>query len=320
MNISTTTTTTMAARASGCTCTSTRLLVRSGFSCSSKSLFVWSKFGGTNGEGRRGCVGKVVKRLRVVNAVVTAAASEGVVVTSTQPEAKRSISEGVAKELGVLVSRVANAALTVIRPKLKRKNNKSSSSWKRQAEMLIEIGVVDCRFFTLFAVAGSLLGSILCFFEGCVLILESYCEYFRAMSQRSVEEGHVMHLLIEAIDMFLMGSALLIFGMGLYSLFVNQKTMNAEDRKGLCPRSNLFGLFHLKTLPTWLEMQCISQAKSKIGHAVLMILQVGVLDKFKNVPLVTGLDLACFAGAVLISSACTFLLSKLAVDRTQCGR
>ncbi|KAK9113205.1 hypothetical protein Scep_020724 [Stephania cephalantha] len=315
MNISTTT---MAARASGCT--STRLLVRSRFSCSSKSPFVWSKFCGTNGEGKRGCVAKVVKRLRVVNAVVTAA-SEGVVVTSTRPETKRSISEGVAKELGVLVSHAANAALTVIRPKLKRKNNnKSSSSWKRQAEMLIEIGVVDCRFFTLFAVAGSLLGSILCFFEGCVLILESYCEYFRAMSQRSVEEGHVMHLLIEAIDMFLMGSALLIFGMGLYSLFVNQKTMNAEDRKGLYPRSNLFGLFHLKTLPTWVEMQCISQAKSKIGHAVLMILQVGVLDKFKNVPIVTGLDLACFAGAVLISSACIFLLSKLAVDRTQCGR
>lgn len=70
---------------------------------------------------------------------------------------------------------------------------------------------------------------------------------------------------------------------------------------------------HSQVLPAWMEMQSISQAKSKIGHAVLMILQVGVLEKFKNVPLVTGLDLACFAGAVIVSSACIFLLSRLSI-------
>jgi len=37
----------------------------------------------------------------------------------------------------------------------------------------------------------------------------------------------------------------------------------------------------------------------------------GVLEKFKSVPLVTGLDMACFGGAVLASSAAVFLLSKL---------
>lgn len=58
-------------------------------------------------------------------------------------------------------------------------------------------------------------------------------------------------------------------------------------------------------------MQSIAEAKSKIGHAVMMILQVGVLDKFKDIPLVTGLDLACFAAAVLTSSACIFVLSRL---------
>ena len=63
-------------------------------------------------------------------------------------------------------------------------------------------------------------------------------------------------------------------------------------------------------------MQSVSQAKSKIGHAVMMILQVGVLDKLKSVSVVTGLDLACFSGAVFISSACIFLLSKLSVCST----
>ncbi|KAK9108756.1 hypothetical protein Sjap_016816 [Stephania japonica] len=114
----------------GCGCASTRLLVRSRFSCSSKSPLVLSKFGGSNG-------GKVVKRLKVVNVMVTAA-SEGAVVTTSQLETKRNFSEGVAAELGLLLSLIANAAVTVIRPKFKRKKNKSLSSWKHQAEMLIE--------------------------------------------------------------------------------------------------------------------------------------------------------------------------------------
>ncbi|KAJ6940042.1 hypothetical protein NC651_006251 [Populus alba x Populus x berolinensis] len=42
-----------------------------------------------------------------------------------------------------------------------------------------------------------------------------------------------------------------------------------------------------------------------------MILQVGLLEKFSNVPSATGLDVACFAGAVLISSAWIFPLPRL---------
>ncbi|XP_030931102.1 uncharacterized protein LOC115956984 [Quercus lobata] len=123
-----------------------------------------------------------------------------------------------------------------------------------------------------------------------------------------------MQLLIEAIDMFLVGTAMLIFGMGLYVMFVGTKTMK-EKGSGLS-ESNFFGLFYLKSIPTWVGMQSVSQAKSKIGHAVMMILQVGVLDKLKSVPVVTGLDLACVAGAVFISSACIYLLSKLSVGST----
>lgn len=64
-------------------------------------------------------------------------------------------------------------------------------------------------------------------------------------------------------------------------------------------------------VPRWVEMKSVSDAKSKLGHAVMMILQVGVLEKFESVPLVTGPDLVCFAATLLISSASIFLLSKL---------
>ncbi|QCD82589.1 uncharacterized protein LOC114177551 [Vigna unguiculata] len=173
-----------------------------------------------------------------------------------------------------------------------------------QPQMQIEKAIIDCRFFTLFAVAGSLIGSVLCFVEGCLLVMESFAHYFHMLSQ-GLDQTHMMHLLIEAIDSFLVGTALLIFGMGMYVMFVRSNTTSKETE------ADSRFLMKFEAAPGWLGMQSIAEAKLKIGHAVMMILQVGVLEKLKDIPLVTGLDLACFAASVLTSSACIFVLSRL---------
>ncbi|KAL8153975.1 hypothetical protein V2J09_011735 [Rumex salicifolius] len=201
----------------------------------------------------------------------------------------------------------------------------------------IERVIIDCRFFTFLAVAGSLLGSILCFvevyytqcwkesyfylvififlmcfstsgmFQGFIMILRSYLHYLEAILHK-LDHRNTVELLVEAIDMFLVGTAMLIFGMGLYILFV-KSNHSRQPRK--LSKSSIFSLFNLEMLPSWMKMESVSEAKTRIGHAVLMILQVGMLDKFKSVPLVNGSDLASFAGAVLLSSASIFFLSKL---------
>ncbi|KAM0967876.1 hypothetical protein ACFX13_016614 [Malus domestica] len=209
---------------------------------------------------------------------------------------------GLLVELASLVGRANRALPILLRTALRPK------SLRQQVQMFIERGIIDCRFFTLLAVAGSLLGSVLCFVEGCFIVLESYFQYFHALSHKT-DQGHMVHLLIEAIDMFLVGTAMLIFAVGLYAMFVGSKA--AKERGPRFSDSNLFGLFYMKAPPAWVNMQSVSQAKSKIGHAVVMILQVGLLEKFKSIPLVTPLDLACFAGSVLLSSAGIFLLSRL---------
>ncbi|KAK6939524.1 Uncharacterized protein family UPF0114, partial [Dillenia turbinata] len=205
-------------------------------------------------------------------------------------------------DLSSLLPIVRDALLKIQGPLVRKKPLKS------QVEMLLGKAVLDCRFFTLFAVAGSLVGSVLCFLEGSFTIIESYFQYFYTLSHKS-DQGHVVQLVIQAIDEFLIGVALLTFGVSLYTMFVGSKNMRGKEAS--LSGSNLFGLFHLKTPPTWGEMKSVSQAKSRIGQAVMMILQVGLLEKFKSIPLVTGLDLACFAGAVLLSSASMFLLSRL---------
>ncbi|CAK7347652.1 unnamed protein product [Dovyalis caffra] len=243
------------------------------------------------------------KRKSTVAVKSSKVTSQGSLLTVEPPRVERGLID-----LASLLAAVSHSLLKVFRrPALKPKQ------WKLQVQMFIEKAIVDCRFFTLFAVMGSLVGSILCFVEGCFLILESYFQYFSTLSQIS-DQGHMVQLLIEAIDMFLVGTAMLIFGVGLYVMFVGSK--NPKDQALLLPDSNLFGLFYLKSLPTWVEMRSVSQAKSKIGHAILMVLQVGLLEKFKNIPLATSLDLACFAGAVMVSSACIFLLSRLSLGAT----
>ncbi|KAF9668630.1 hypothetical protein SADUNF_Sadunf14G0023700 [Salix dunnii] len=245
------------------------------------------------------------KRKSTVAVKASVAASKGSLLTVEPPR----IFERGLIDLASLLAMVSNALRKVLRPPaLKPK------LWKFQVQKLIEKAIIDCRFFTLFAVAGSLLGSALCFVEGCFLILESYFQYFNTLYRVS-DQGHLVHLLIEAIDMFLVGTAMLIFGVGLYVMFVGSK--NPKDQALSLPDSNLFGLFSLKSLPTWFEMRSVSQAKSKIGHAIMMILQVGMLEKFKSIPLATSVDLACFAGAVLFSSACIFLLSRLSLGAVE---
>ena len=102
--------------------------------------------------------------------------------------------------------------------------------------------------------------------------------------------------------MFLIGTALLTFGMGMYGMFYGSQNIQEPVYQKLKEGARL---------------QSIVQAKSRFGHAILLLLQAGVLEKFKSVPLVTGLDMACFAGAVLASSAGVFLLSKLSVVHPQ---
>ncbi|GAY39412.1 hypothetical protein CUMW_044170 [Citrus unshiu] len=274
------------------------------FSCSSfKTVRYLSNSGFNTGENRSVYSDPGQRKSAApIKFKASASASDSLMIT-----AKTEVGRGI--DLSSLLANVTRAALKFLRPRPSVNPTSSSSHIQR----FIERVIIDCRFFTFFAVAGSLLGYILCFLEGCFLLLESYFKFFNSLSQKA-NQAHIMHLVIEAIDMFLVGTALLIFGVGLYAMFVGSK--NIKEKSSQIPGSNLFGLFYLKTPPKWVEMGSVSQAQSRIGHAVMMVLQVEVLEKFNSIPVVTSLDLVCFAGAALLSSACIFLLSRLSASIT----
>ncbi|KAL3743821.1 hypothetical protein ACJRO7_019000 [Eucalyptus globulus] len=172
-------------------------------------------------------------------------------------------------------------------------------------EETIERVIYACRFMTLLGVSGSLVGSLLCFIKGCTYVTQSFMGYF-------VNRSKVIFLLVEAIDVYLLGTVMLVFGMGLYELFVsNLDIAKSVSGEGNQQTSNLFGLFTLKERPKWLEIKSVNELKTKLGHVIVMLLLIGLFEKSKKAAIHTPFDLLCFSASVLLSSGCLYLLSRL---------
>ncbi|XP_023903455.1 uncharacterized protein LOC112015299 isoform X1 [Quercus suber] len=181
----------------------------------------------------------------------------------------------------------------------------SYPSFVNSTEEHIEKAIYGCRFMTFLGVLGSLVGSFLCFIKGCTHVVSSFMEYF-------VNRGKVILLLVQAIDVYLLGTVMLVFGMGLYELFVSNLDSSKSLSEEKTPyRSNLFGLFTLKERPKWLDIKTVNELKTKLGHVIVMILLIGLFDKSKKAVIHSPFDLLCFSASVLLSSGSLFLLSKL---------
>ncbi|XP_074573091.1 uncharacterized protein LOC141829500 [Curcuma longa] len=178
-------------------------------------------------------------------------------------------------------------------------------------ESTVERIIFDFRFLALLAVGGSLAGSILCFLNGCVYIIDAYKVYWTSCI-KGVHTGQMVLRLVEAIDVYLAGTVMLIFGMGLYGLFISNitpETPSGVDRalKG----SSLFGMFALKERPKWMQISSLDELKTKVGHVIVMILLVKMFERSKMVTIATGMDLLCYSICICLSSASLYILHNL---------
>ncbi|KAL9272318.1 hypothetical protein AKJ16_DCAP19248 [Drosera capensis] len=194
------------------------------------------------------------------------------------------------------------------------------------AESSIERVIFDFRFLALLAIGGSLAGSLLCFLNvtflspclaffyfllGCVYIVDAYRVYWTTCV-KGIHTGQMVLRLVEAIDVYLAGTVMLIFGMGLYGLFISNNPPGlppSVDRalKG----SSLFGMFALKERPKWMKISSLDELKTKVGHVIVMILLVKMFERSKMVTITTGLDLLSYSVCIFLSSASLYILHNL---------
>ncbi|XP_074308408.1 uncharacterized protein LOC141643241 [Silene latifolia] len=196
-------------------------------------------------------------------------------------------------------------------PDLGSPNGTPMARFVQSAESTIERVIFDFRFLALLAVGGSLLGSVLCFLNGCVYIIDAYKVYWTGCL-KGKHTGQMVLRLVEAIDVYLAGTVMLIFAMGLYGLFISNVPPNVHpgvDRalKG----SSLFGMFTLKERPRWMKISSLDELKTKVGHVIVMILLVKMFERSKMVTISTGMDLLSYSVCIFLSSASLYILHNL---------
>ncbi|KAG6527040.1 hypothetical protein ZIOFF_009127 [Zingiber officinale] len=85
---------------------------------------------------------------------------------------------------------------------------------------------------------------------------------------------------------------MLIFGMGLYGLFISNIPTGTPSRVDRALKgSSLFGMFALKERPKWMQISSLDELKTKVGHVIVMILLVKMFERSKMVTIATGMDL-----------------------------
>lgn len=128
------------------------------------------------------------------------------------------------------------------------------------------------RYLSILSVIGAGISSIVLFIQGCILIFWGLKDYIRAdcgMNKTREEQEHIYeHLferLVSSVDVFLFALVLIIFGVGVYELFVSKID---PVEKGLDSR------------PSWLRIASVDDLKSSLGKVILMVL---IVSFFKHV-------------------------------------
>lgn len=194
---------------------------------------------------------------------------------------------------------------------LSNQNGNVFSKLAKSAESSVERFIFDFRFLALLAIGGSLAGSVLCFMNGCVYVYDAYRVYFTSCL-KGVHTGQMVLRLVEAIDVYLAGTVMLVFALGLYGLFISNASANlppSSDRA--LTGSSLFGMFALKERPRWMKISSLDELKTKVGHVIVMILLVKMFERSKMVTIATGMDLLSYAVCIFLSSASLYILNNL---------
>ncbi|KAL2927105.1 hypothetical protein RDABS01_019352 [Bienertia sinuspersici] len=181
----------------------------------------------------------------------------------------------------------------------------------QSAESTVERVIFDFRFLALLAIGGSLAGSVLCFLNGCVFVRDAYKVYWSSCV-KGIHTGQMVLRLVEAIDVYLAGTVMLVFAMGLYGLFISNTTSDVHPNVDRALHgSSLFGMFTLKERPKWMKISSLGELKTKVGHVIVMILIVKMFERSKMVTIATGMDLLSYSVCIFLSSASLYILHNL---------
>ena len=150
------------------------------------------------------------------------------------------------------------------------------------------------RYFAFIAVIGAILSSFILFIQGFGLIIKGLVGFF----QNPYEKYEALfEKLVSSVDVFLFALVLIIFGVGVYELFI--ANVDPEDKPA-------------DMRPTWLKISSVDDLKSSLGKVILMVL---IVSFFKHVLEITSdmwspLALLYLAIGILLIAGALYLTHK----------
>lgn len=161
---------------------------------------------------------------------------------------------------------------------------------KSKPVRFFEAGLFSFRFMTVLAVIGSICASIVLFVSSTLHIFHSIKEFVHSMMNGEEYDSKLLvaHF-VSTIDGYLFAMILLIFGMGIYELFIFK--MDPINKA-------------LDSRPTWLQIHSIDDLKTSLAKVILMILIVSFFESSLQIEFNDVLSLVYLGvGILLISGA-----------------
>lgn len=149
------------------------------------------------------------------------------------------------------------------------------------------------RFLTLMAVFGSLISAIVLFIKGGVIVCDAITESMKDFTNPEYEK--LLESLVSSVDVFLFAMVLVIFGVGIYELFIS-KIDPVEQKVG--------------GRPTWMQVTNIDELKSSLGKVILMVLIVTFFKHSIEVEYGNVNDLLKLGVGIVLIALSLFITSK----------
>lgn len=150
------------------------------------------------------------------------------------------------------------------------------------------------RYFAFIAVVGAILSSFILFIQGFGLIIKGLVGFFQNPDEKYEA---LFEKLVSSVDVFLFALVLIIFGVGVYELFI--ANIDPEEKPA-------------ETRPNWLKISSVDDLKSSLGKVILMVL---IVSFFKHVLEITSamwtpLALLYLAIGILLIAGALYLTHK----------
>lgn len=159
------------------------------------------------------------------------------------------------------------------------------------------------RYLSILAVIGSAVSSIILFVQGVVLVYWGIKDYFDKIFEPNLSDEEQNHLyehlfkeIVSSVDVFLFALVLIIFGVGVYELFVSK--IDPVERE-------------VDNRPSWLRINSVDDLKGSLGKVILMVLIVSFFKRVLDFSATDGpISYFWLAAGIFLIAAALYLTHK----------